>query len=219
MSSHAIVSLLPLSESEPILFLSLPDPVHENIVRFVGGGGEDVPESYGASLIVLAGVMPFYEELVKRLFSARYITMKTTDKLRLRLSSAFPPTFNACPQLIQACLCWICSFRARGSWALIQHTFDEHPVEWENLGRILGHNRIPGPLVAVVYPGWLGHRPYASWQQRSNQPFSGPPLGSTRRFSCYWIENWLVLVIPVNYFSYFSVFGELGVGMRNETEK
>ena len=132
--SHAVVPLLPLPESEPILFLSLPELVHENIVRFVGSGGEDVPESYGASLIVLAGVMPYYEELVKRWFSARYITMLTISKLRLRPSSAFPPTFNACPQLIQDRLCRICSFRAHGSWDVIQHTFDDHPVEWENLG-------------------------------------------------------------------------------------
>ena len=62
MASHAVVPLLSLPESNPILFLSLPEPVHENTVRFIGGGCEDVPESYGASLIVLAGVMPYYEE-------------------------------------------------------------------------------------------------------------------------------------------------------------
>ena len=150
MSSHAIVPLLSLPESEPILFLSLPEPVHENIVRFVGGGGEDVPESYGASLIVLNGVMPYYKELVKRWFSARYITMLTISKLRLRLSSAFSPTFNASPQLIQARLCRICSFRARGSAAVVLHKFEDHPIEWENLGRSLRHNRMPWPSVTVV---------------------------------------------------------------------
>ena len=87
MSAHAVVPLLSLPDSEPIPFLSLPEPV------------KDVPESYGASLIVLAGVMPNYKELVKCWFSARYITMLTISKLRLRLSSAFPPTFNASPQV------------------------------------------------------------------------------------------------------------------------
>ena len=70
MSAHAVVPLLSLPESEPIPFLSLPEPVHENIVRFVSGGGKDVPDSYGASLLVLAGVMPYHKELVKRWFSA-----------------------------------------------------------------------------------------------------------------------------------------------------
>ena len=60
MTTHAIVPLLPLPESEPIPFLSLPEPVHEHIVRYVGAGGENVPESYGASLVVLVGVMPYY---------------------------------------------------------------------------------------------------------------------------------------------------------------
>ena len=70
MSAHALVPQLPLPDSEPIPFLSLPEPVHKNIVRFLSGDGEDVPESYGASLIMLAGVMPYYKELVKRWFSA-----------------------------------------------------------------------------------------------------------------------------------------------------
>ena len=70
MSAHAVFPLLSLPESDPIPFLSLPEPVHKNIVRFLSGDGEDVPECYGASLIVLAGVMPYYKELVKRWFSA-----------------------------------------------------------------------------------------------------------------------------------------------------
>ena len=80
MSAHAVVPQLTPPEAEPIPFLSLPEPVHENIVRFVGGGGDDVPESYGASLIVLAGVMPYYDELVQRWFSARFITMLCVEK-------------------------------------------------------------------------------------------------------------------------------------------
>ena len=44
MSAHAVVPLLSLPESEPIPFLSLPEPVHKDIVRFIGGGGDDVPE-------------------------------------------------------------------------------------------------------------------------------------------------------------------------------
>ena len=118
---------------------------------FVGGG---------ASL--LAEVMPFYEEMVHRWFSARFVTMLTVPGLRLRLRVAFPCTFNATPQLIQARLCRICSFRDHGSWDVIQHTFDDHPVECENLGHSLGHNRMPWPSVTIVgdpisyriHPGW-----------------------------------------------------------------
>ena len=124
------------------------------VVRFVGGGGEDVPETYGVSLIVLAELMPYYEEMVQRWFSARFITMLTGPGLRLRLRVAFPYTFNATPQLIQARLCQICSFRSRTGFALIQHIYDEHPDEWENLGRSLMHNRMLLPSVAIVHPGW-----------------------------------------------------------------
>ena len=110
---------------------------------FVGGG---------ASL--LAEVMPFYEEMVHRWFSARFVTMLTIPGLRLRLRVAFPYTFNASPQLIQARLCRVCSFRSRTAFALIQHSYDEHPNEWENLGRTLVNNRMPCHSVVVVHPGW-----------------------------------------------------------------
>ena len=64
MSAYAVVPLLSPPETEPILFLSLPEPVHKNIVRFIGGGGDNVPDSYGASLIELAGVMISKRELL-----------------------------------------------------------------------------------------------------------------------------------------------------------
>ena len=45
--------------------LALPEPVHENIVRYVGGTGED-PENYGSSLVNFAEVYPYFEKLVDR---------------------------------------------------------------------------------------------------------------------------------------------------------
>ena len=120
--------------------------VHEHIVRFVGGGGEDVPETYGASLIVLAGVMPYYEDLVQRWVSARFITILTVPGLMLMLRVTFPYTFNVTPQLIQARLCRVCSFRSRTAFALIQHTYDEYLNECV-------HIRMPWHSVAVVHPG------------------------------------------------------------------
>ena len=110
MSANAVVPLLSPLDAEQIPFLSLPVLVHEHIVRFVGSGGKNVPETYGTSLIVLAEVMPFYEEMVHRWFSAKFVTMLTVPGLRLRLRVAFPYTFNPSPQLIQACLCRVCSF-------------------------------------------------------------------------------------------------------------
>ena len=58
MSSLPIVPLLPLPESEPILFLSLPEPVLEHIVRYIDGVDENDPEIYGASLVVLVEAIP-----------------------------------------------------------------------------------------------------------------------------------------------------------------
>ena len=49
------------------LLLVLPEPVQENIVRYVGGTGED-PENYGSSLVNLAEAYPYFEELVVRWF-------------------------------------------------------------------------------------------------------------------------------------------------------
>ena len=66
MSTHAVVPLLTPLDVEQIPIISLPVLVHKHIVRFFGGGGEDVPETYGASLVVLGGVMPYYEETVQR---------------------------------------------------------------------------------------------------------------------------------------------------------
>ena len=58
MSAYTVVSLLGSLGAEQIPFLSLQVLVHEHIVRFVGSVGEDVPETYGASLMVIADVMP-----------------------------------------------------------------------------------------------------------------------------------------------------------------
>ena len=83
MSANAVVPLLSPLGAEQIPFLSLPVLVHEHIVSFVGGGGEDFPETYVAILIVLADVMPFFEEMVHRWFSSRFVTMLTVPGLRL----------------------------------------------------------------------------------------------------------------------------------------
>ena len=134
MSTNVVVPLISPLGAEHIPFLSLPVLVHEHIVNFIRGGGEDVPGTYGASLMVLADVMPFFEEMVHRWFSSRCVTMLTVSGLRLRLSIAFPYTFNASPQLIRALLCRVCSFRSRTAFALIQHSFDVHPSEWDSPG-------------------------------------------------------------------------------------
>ena len=95
--------------------------------------------------------IPYYKELVLRWFDARYVTMKTIDQLRLRMSSAYAPRlriFNASPVMIP--------------FGLVQHLYNFHPVKWDNLGHSLGHNRMPWPRVTVVgdpvhfriHPGW-----------------------------------------------------------------
>ena len=48
MSAIEEVPLICPFGAEPIPFLSLPVLVHELIVEFIGGGGEDVPETYRA---------------------------------------------------------------------------------------------------------------------------------------------------------------------------
>ena len=62
MSTNAVVPLLSPLGAEQIPFLSLPVLVHEHIVSFIGGVGEDVPETYGASLIVLADVTLIFKQ-------------------------------------------------------------------------------------------------------------------------------------------------------------
>ena len=76
-------------------------------------------------LMVLSDVMPFFDEMVLRWYCSRFVTMRTTA--RLRLSVTFPFLFNASPQLIRAWLCCVCSFRSLTAFALIQHSLDVHP--------------------------------------------------------------------------------------------
>ena len=137
MSSPAFMPLLPLTEPEPRPFLSLAEPIHEHIVRYVGGRDENDPESYGARQVVLVEAIPYYKELVLRWFDARYVTMKTIDQLRLRMSSAFAPRlriFNASPVLIQTRLCSVCFFRSHFPFGLVQHMFDFHPSSGRTSG-------------------------------------------------------------------------------------
>ena len=100
---------------------------------------------------MLVEAIPYYKELVLRWFDARYVTLKTIDQLRLRMNSAFAPRlriFNASPVLIQTCVCF---FRSHMAFGLVRHNmFDFHPLKWENLGRSMGHNRMPWPKVTVV---------------------------------------------------------------------
>ena len=48
--------------------MSLPEPVHEHIVQYLGDGDKNVLESYGASLVVLVEAIPYYEELFFYIF-------------------------------------------------------------------------------------------------------------------------------------------------------
>ena len=70
--------IMPLTAIKHLL--AIPEPVHENIVRYVGGTGED-PENYGSSLVNLAEAFPYFEELVIQWFEANVVTIKTIGKL------------------------------------------------------------------------------------------------------------------------------------------
>ena len=61
--------------------LALPKPVHEHIIRYVGGTNE----TYGSSLVTLAEVFPYFEPLFDRWFAAHFITMKTIGQLRVQM--------------------------------------------------------------------------------------------------------------------------------------
>ena len=79
MPSPALMPLLSLPERRPFS-LSFPEPNPEHIVCYVGGGDENDPENYGASLEKLVRAIPYYKELVLRWCDARYVTMKTIDQ-------------------------------------------------------------------------------------------------------------------------------------------
>ena len=146
MSGFEEVPLNLPSDAEPIPFASLSFLMHELIIEYVGCGGDDEPETYGASLLVMSEVMPFCTEMILRWFRSRFVTMRSVARLRLRMAVTFPFDFNATTQLIRTRLCRVCSKRTRGAIRLVMHYIDHHPREWNSLGHFLEHNRMPLPL-------------------------------------------------------------------------
>ena len=75
MSAFEEVPLNLPSGAEPIPFSSLPFLVIELIIEYMGCGDDDEAETYGASLLVMSEVMPFFTEMILRWFCSRFVHM------------------------------------------------------------------------------------------------------------------------------------------------
>ena len=144
MSAFEEVSRSLPSDAEPIPFFSLPYPVLEMIIEYMGCGGDDDPETYGNSLLVMSEVMPFCTMMILLWFRSCFV--HTRSVARLRMAVTFPFDFNGTAQLIRTRLCRVCSKRTRGAIGLVMHYIDHHPREWDSLGHSLEHNLMPLPF-------------------------------------------------------------------------
>ena len=95
----------------PVPFSSLPLLILEKIVKFVGSGDVDQPETYGDSLLEMSEDFPVCLTLIQHWFKMRFMHTRSITTLRYRLAFAIPisPSLHLQLELIRTGLCCVCN--------------------------------------------------------------------------------------------------------------